>query len=622
MSVIRPLPARPNLEFERKEAKALIRRLRARDPDSLARARAQHSAIDASSSDRIQLTDAQLVIAREYGFASWPKLVRYFSDVARQRYSVKGSIHTRLDWLQQSVQSILSGHSRRTSRSGRALAAYAPRFYGLRMDAVFAMAPSEVEARLVIARENGFPSWEVMQEIIATEFSRRPGEWEIDPFLLAKKAIVAGDLAELERLVAQYPELLHPTEYEAAKGRNLLSIVLHHEQNDGAAKYRPIIEWLESHGLDLQDELNRQLCGHLHMKPEKVRWLLERGADPHWIAPNGVPVLEHALIRYWNGEAVDLVAVRVRPRSALWIAAGLGDIDGVRRFLDRHGKPTAAARRHRPDFDAVGPVGAMSHPDPEDEEILIEAFFIALLNGRTHVMEYMASRGAPVNSVLWDMPVLPMAVGNGMTTIVESLLRCGADPDLRGRHPAQSAREIAREMLEQMPTNVERRRIAELLGLDSDTILAEREARPAPEPSVHENFHQVLELAGDDAARLGRSSIGPENLLFGLLRRGGLPLSFFKGSTGLELQRLRTDLKDRIRPADDRIERPKLPLDPDAASVVAAAIAAAKARHRDSVSALYLLYALLRADRSPTVELLDRYGSSPTKMLEELDRAI
>jgi hypothetical protein len=32
----------------------------------------------------IQLADAQLVIAREYGFTSWPKLVRYFGDVDRQ----------------------------------------------------------------------------------------------------------------------------------------------------------------------------------------------------------------------------------------------------------------------------------------------------------------------------------------------------------------------------------------------------------------------------------------------------------------------------------------------------------------------------------------------------------
>ena len=86
MSALRPLPPRPSLEFEHKEAKALLRRLRAGDPEALARARARHPAMDASAPERIRLADAQLVIAREYGFTSWPRLVQYFGDVARQRY--------------------------------------------------------------------------------------------------------------------------------------------------------------------------------------------------------------------------------------------------------------------------------------------------------------------------------------------------------------------------------------------------------------------------------------------------------------------------------------------------------------------------------------------------------
>jgi hypothetical protein len=48
MSAIRPLPAHPNLEFEKKQAKALARRL------------------------GLRLSEAQFQTAREYGFASWP----------------------------------------------------------------------------------------------------------------------------------------------------------------------------------------------------------------------------------------------------------------------------------------------------------------------------------------------------------------------------------------------------------------------------------------------------------------------------------------------------------------------------------------------------------------------
>lgn len=62
------LPVRPNLEHLRDEAKQLLRRLHAGDPDALARR-------DVYASGRpTALSTAQLVIAREYGFASWGQL--------------------------------------------------------------------------------------------------------------------------------------------------------------------------------------------------------------------------------------------------------------------------------------------------------------------------------------------------------------------------------------------------------------------------------------------------------------------------------------------------------------------------------------------------------------------
>ena len=424
MSELRPLPPRPNLEFERKEAKALLRRLRAGDSDALARARARHPAIDASATAHIRLADAQLVIAREYGFMSWPRLVRYFGDVDRQRYNYL-SIYRR-DFYDASVCGLLGKHRERGLWAGRALASYVPRFYGMRVDDVFAYTITEDDARLAVARKHGAPSWEVLLESAAAELQHRHGEGELDPMRYASKAIEATDLLELQRVVEAHPDLLHPTDYAEAKGRNLLRTAFHHERRQGIEAMRPIIDWLTAQGLDLQRELNRQLCGHMHMKTEKVRWLLDRGADPNWTAPNGIPVLEHALIRYWNGEAVDLVAARIAPRKALWIAAGLGDVDGVRRSLDAQGKPTPAARKLRPDFDAVAAVHMPSHPDPDDEEILMEAFFIAVLNGRTAVLEYMTSRGFPVDSLVWGSPVINIAVGNAMTPMVECLVRCGA----------------------------------------------------------------------------------------------------------------------------------------------------------------------------------------------------
>jgi hypothetical protein len=75
----RNLPDRPNLEYLKKEAKALLESMQARDAAS-------------------QLADAQFALARDYGFDSWPRLKahveamavspftgRWIADVARSK---------------------------------------------------------------------------------------------------------------------------------------------------------------------------------------------------------------------------------------------------------------------------------------------------------------------------------------------------------------------------------------------------------------------------------------------------------------------------------------------------------------------------------------------------------
>jgi len=64
------LPARPNLERLRREARALQRAAGAGDPAALGRMRAVLTPADAS----ITLAKAQTVVARSYGFPGWPKL--------------------------------------------------------------------------------------------------------------------------------------------------------------------------------------------------------------------------------------------------------------------------------------------------------------------------------------------------------------------------------------------------------------------------------------------------------------------------------------------------------------------------------------------------------------------
>jgi hypothetical protein len=66
------LPARPSLESLRKQAKKLVRDIADDDADAVGRARAQLP----QAKLPLSLRDAQLVLAREYGFPGWQDLVK------------------------------------------------------------------------------------------------------------------------------------------------------------------------------------------------------------------------------------------------------------------------------------------------------------------------------------------------------------------------------------------------------------------------------------------------------------------------------------------------------------------------------------------------------------------
>ena len=70
MTTLKSLPARPSLESLRKQAKKLARDIAAGDAGAIARARVHLPHVDLPLTQR----NAQLVIAREYGYAGWQDL--------------------------------------------------------------------------------------------------------------------------------------------------------------------------------------------------------------------------------------------------------------------------------------------------------------------------------------------------------------------------------------------------------------------------------------------------------------------------------------------------------------------------------------------------------------------
>ena len=77
-SAVRALPAFPSLEQQKKQARELLVSAKAGDARALERFRSHHPKWSASDGARqtapLSLHAAHLVIAREYGFATWSRL--------------------------------------------------------------------------------------------------------------------------------------------------------------------------------------------------------------------------------------------------------------------------------------------------------------------------------------------------------------------------------------------------------------------------------------------------------------------------------------------------------------------------------------------------------------------
>ena len=83
------LPARPSLEQYKKQAKDLLKACKAGDPETVQQVQKHHPHPNKLSGSgalkpKLTLADAQITIAREHGFESWPKFAKHIEELAAQ----------------------------------------------------------------------------------------------------------------------------------------------------------------------------------------------------------------------------------------------------------------------------------------------------------------------------------------------------------------------------------------------------------------------------------------------------------------------------------------------------------------------------------------------------------
>jgi len=76
------LPDAPSMEHLKTQARRLLASFNRQDPAAVLRVASVYSAKLAPDTTRLKLADAQWVVAREFGFASWQKLKRHVEGLA------------------------------------------------------------------------------------------------------------------------------------------------------------------------------------------------------------------------------------------------------------------------------------------------------------------------------------------------------------------------------------------------------------------------------------------------------------------------------------------------------------------------------------------------------------
>jgi ankyrin repeat protein len=349
--------SRLNLEQLRKQAKELVRTRRAAGAE-------------------IKLADAQHELAREHGFASWPKLKEYV-----ERVGVEQPFHTDLEYYE-----------------GRAA--------GIATTAGVTTA----EARRDLAQRHGFSSWRALtRHVEALRNETEPPT----PFMLAYRAVENGDLPMLVDLLDRYPELV---EQRGTNGNDLL----------GMANAIPLVRVLLERGAD-PNRGNDYGWTKLHQagygnSPELARIMLDVGGrtDVSARGDGGTPLI--AALFWGHREVTGLLG---REPGNLRVAAGLGDLGLIRELAG-----TAAAGAHRGFYRPHGGFPAWQ-PSDDPQEVLDEALVWAAKADRVEALPLLVEHGAHVGADPYRGTALTWAAANGRIASIRALVALGADPNQR-----------------------------------------------------------------------------------------------------------------------------------------------------------------------------------------------
>jgi ankyrin repeat protein len=429
---VHPLPPNPNLDKQRKLAKALARDYWRGSAEAVDRVRALHPKPPVPES--FALADAQLVIARGYGFASWPQMKRKIESLTKSPAELFKAAVEAGDVAQ--VRQLLQSHP------------------DLIIEINEPMFPFKARA-VHVARSN----LELLDLLIAhgADLNARSG-WDMGGFgvleqvspdeaapLIARGAKIdvwaaanLGMMAELAALVAGDASLVHA---KGGDGKRALHF----------ARSLEIARFLLDHGAEidaLDDDHSSTPAQHLiGDRPDIARFLVAQGA-----------------------------------RSDLLLAAALGDVALVRFHLDAD--PSTIAMRVDQDWlPMIDTAPNGGHIYQWTLGFHVSAFDVARQRDHAQVLELLHERAGPLDRLL-------DALWCGDDARADAML--AANPQLLARAPKTALRQIADAARNNNPAVVR----AMLRRGFPATALSQHGAMPLHWAAFHGNPDMMVEVLG------------------------------------------------------------------------------------------------------------------------------
>src|SRR3984885_6793810 len=316
------LPARPSLEQYKKQAKDFVKNFKSADPKAIQRIRDCHPHADsflnaAALKAKFALADAQLIIAREHGFESWPRFAKHIQSLTR-RVSFDSLETAVAAFIEAACVPVNASHGSGTLEDAEAVRATNPEVTAASVYAAAILGDDAAVRRFLAldarnATAKGGPrNWDALTYLCFSRYLRLDHA-KSQGFVRAATALLnAGADAN-----AGFYEKNHQPEPEFESVLYGAAGIAHHAEltrlllsrganpNDGEVVYHTpesydngVLKVLVESGRVNPDSLAAMLLRkHDWHDYEGIKWLLEHGADPNRMTRWSRTSLQHAALR-------------------------------------------------------------------------------------------------------------------------------------------------------------------------------------------------------------------------------------------------------------------------------------------------------------------------------------